>query len=139
MEHTGRIISETRFISAKDVDMTSSEQQALPIPVTPIALSTPIKPRGPATTDSSTSLMIKSFSTFRGSLSLPVDHPLSKEEETLNTHLVRKNCTLTYTKDSIMQDQTTTHRATKRCCIKKSHIFSKDTDKKKTSKYSKRC
>ena len=131
MEHTGTIISETRFISAKDVDMTSSEQQALPIPDSPLALSTPIKPRCPATTDSSTSPMIKSFSTFSGSLSLPVDYPLSKEEKTLNTHLVRKYCTLTYTKDSIMQDQRTTHSVTKRCCIKKSHIFSKATTKRK--------
>ena len=88
MEHTGTIITETRFISAKDVDMTSSEQQALPIPDTPLALSTPINPCGPSITDSSTTPMIKSFSTFRGSLSLPVDHPLSMEEETLSRHLV---------------------------------------------------
>ena len=34
--------------------------------------------------------MIKSFSIFRHSLSLSADHPLLKEEETLNTHLVRR-------------------------------------------------
>ena len=68
--------------------MTSSEQQALPIPTTSIASSTPIKSSSPATTGSSTSPMIKSFSTFSHSLSGPVDHPLSKEE-VLQQHLVR--------------------------------------------------
>ena len=62
-ENAEIIKAETQFIRAvDDVDMTSSESQALLIPTTPIASSTPIKPSGSATTDSSTSPMIKSFS-----------------------------------------------------------------------------
>ena len=91
IENAEIINTETQFIRAvDDVDMTSSETQALPIPITPIASSTPIKPSGSGKIDSSTSPMIKSFSTFSHSLSLSVDHPLSKEEESLNTHLVRR-------------------------------------------------
>ncbi|GFO08040.1 amine oxidase [Plakobranchus ocellatus] len=54
-----------------------------------MASSTPRTIKAPQTTDSSTLPMIKHI-TFNHSFSLPVDEPLSKDEETLNTHLVRR-------------------------------------------------
>ncbi|GFN94845.1 nrag8 protein [Plakobranchus ocellatus] len=59
-------------------------------PLVPMASSTSRAIKAPQTTDSSTSPLIKHITTFNHSLSLPVDEPLSKDEETLNTHLVRR-------------------------------------------------
>ena len=58
----------------------------------PIAESTPLKSPMPrkTTVDTSTSPMIKHYTTFSHSLSLSSNTPLSKEEEKLSTHLVRR-------------------------------------------------
>ncbi|GFO36856.1 nrag8 protein [Plakobranchus ocellatus] len=82
-----------------DSDINMTENMAEPsvsskphfiTPLVPMASSTPRTIKAPQTTDSSTSPMIKHIKTFNHSLSLPVDEPLSKDEETLNTHLVRR-------------------------------------------------
>ncbi|GFO08041.1 nrag8 protein [Plakobranchus ocellatus] len=82
-----------------DSDINMTENMAEPsvsrephfiTPLVPMASSTPRTIKAPQTTDSSTSPMIKHITTFNHSLSLPVDEPLSKDEETLNTHLVKR-------------------------------------------------
>ncbi|GFN85663.1 nrag8 protein [Plakobranchus ocellatus] len=82
-----------------DSDINMTESMAEPrvssephfiTPLVPMASSTPRTIKALQTTDSSTSHMIKHITTFNHSLSLPVDEPLSKDEETLNTHLVRR-------------------------------------------------
>ncbi|GFO31462.1 hypothetical protein PoB_005796700 [Plakobranchus ocellatus] len=70
-------------------------QSHFPTPIIPRASSTPNRPCAhsnspPTTADSSTSPMIKNMSTFNHSLSLSLDQPLSKEEERLNTHLIKR-------------------------------------------------
>ncbi|GFO34902.1 hypothetical protein PoB_006140700 [Plakobranchus ocellatus] len=62
------------------------------IPLVPEAESTPLKPPRPhkSTIDTSTSPMIKHNITFSHSLSLSENTPLSKEEEKLSTHLIRR-------------------------------------------------
>ena len=61
-------------------------------PMIPVAESTPLKSPMPrkTTVDTSTSPMIKHYTTFSHSLSLSRNTPLSKEEEKLSTHLVRR-------------------------------------------------
>ena len=54
--------------------------------IIPIAESTPIQHTQPQTQDSSTSPTIKHDTTFSRSLSLPIDTPLSAQEERLTTH-----------------------------------------------------
>ena len=54
--------------------------------------------------------MIKSMSTFNHSLSLPLDQPLSKEEENLNTHFVRRKM-----KTDNPDKQTITSKSNGRC------------------------
>ena len=83
-----RDLTHTEVQCAESFD--EDEQQTFVIPTTLIASSTPMKAPKPATTDSSTSPMIKSMSTFNHSLSLPLDQPLSKKEENFNTHFVRR-------------------------------------------------
>ncbi|GFO29529.1 nrag8 protein [Plakobranchus ocellatus] len=82
-----------------DSDINMTENMAEPsvcsephfiTPLVPMASSTPRTIKAQQRTDSSTSPMIKHITTFNHSLSLPVDEPLSKDEETLNTHLVRR-------------------------------------------------
>ncbi|GFO19793.1 nrag8 protein [Plakobranchus ocellatus] len=82
-----------------DSDINMTEKMAEPsvnsepqfiTPLVPMASSTPRTIKAPQTTDSSTSPMIKHITTFNHSLNLSVDEPLSKDEETLNTHLVRR-------------------------------------------------
>ena len=60
-------------------------------PMVPVAESTPFKSPMPrkTTVDTSTSPMIKHYTTFSHSLSLSRNTPLSKEEK-LSTHLVRR-------------------------------------------------
>ena len=55
-------------------------------PMIPVAESTPLKSQMPR----KTTPMIKHYTTFSHSLSLSRNTPLSKEEEKLGTHLVRK-------------------------------------------------
>ncbi|GFO12356.1 hypothetical protein PoB_003886100 [Plakobranchus ocellatus] len=82
-----------------DSDIIMTENMAEPsvsseshfiTPLVPMASSTPRTIKAPQTTESSTSPIIKHITTFNHSLSLPEDEPLSKDEETLNTHLVRR-------------------------------------------------
>ncbi|GFO31082.1 hypothetical protein PoB_005758700 [Plakobranchus ocellatus] len=77
-----------------DSDINMTENMAEPSvssephfinPLVPMASSTTRTIKAPQTTDSSTSSMIKHITTFNHSLSLPVDEPLSKDEETLHT------------------------------------------------------
>ena len=62
------------------------------VPFVPIAESTPLKSPIPqkTTVDTATSPIVKQDLTFSHSLSLPEHTPLSKEEEKLSTHLVRR-------------------------------------------------
>ncbi|GFS06253.1 hypothetical protein ElyMa_002960900 [Elysia marginata] len=72
------------------VNTSLHEPHVLTVPTTPIAASTPIKPPSKTTQDSSAPPMEKTLSTFSHSLSLPLDKPLSKEEENFNTHFIRR-------------------------------------------------
>ena len=61
----------------------------LPVPVAK-SIPTHSSNKQKITTDSSTSPMIKNYSTFSHSLSQSLQTPLTKEEEKLTTHLVRR-------------------------------------------------
>ena len=68
--------------------LSSNTNTTCQLPFLPVAESTPIKYT--QTKDSSTSPMVKNEITFSQSLSLSQDTPLSKEEEHLTTHLVKR-------------------------------------------------
>ena len=59
-------------------------------PLIPFAESTPIKAKKTETLDKSTSPMIKNDTTFSEAFSRPEDTPLSRAEEQLNTHFIRR-------------------------------------------------
>ena len=85
----------TSFTSNTDPSTSTNET-----PLVPLAGSTPIKPI--QTKDSSTSPMMKNEITFSQSLSLSQDTPLSKHEEQLTTHLVRRKLNADPKKQTIL-------------------------------------
>ena len=86
----------------------------------PVAESTLIK--STQTKDSSTSPMVKNEITFSQSLSLSQDTPLSKEEEHLTTHLVKRK--LNADPKKFLQDIGAAHATTKSSDSKKKHTVS---------------
>ena len=85
--------------------------------------STPIK--STQSKDSSTSPMVKNEITFSQSLSLSQDTSLSKEEEHLTTHLVKRKLNTDPKKtNNILQDIMPAHATTKSSDPKKKHTVS---------------
>ena len=103
--------------------LSSNTNTTCQLPFLPVAESTPIK--STQTKDSSTCPMMKNKITFSQSLSLSQDTPLSKEEEHLTTHLVKRKLNTDPKKtNNILQDIRPAHATTKSSDPKKKHTVS---------------
>ncbi|GFO35929.1 hypothetical protein PoB_006243400 [Plakobranchus ocellatus] len=92
ISNTSNTNTDTMDQSYSHDDIALSRKAHSTIPLVPEAESTPLKPQRPhkSTIDTSTSPMIKHNTIFSHSLSLSENTPLSKEEENLSTHLIRR-------------------------------------------------
>ena len=123
MKQTHAITIPDQTAYATCTSLSSNTNTTCQLPFLPVAESTPIK--STQTKNISTSPMVKNEITFSQSLSLSQDTPLSKEEEHLTTHLVKRKLNTDLKKtNNILQDIRPAHATTKSSDPKKKHTVS---------------